>query len=273
VCSQAYLIGLGACSLAFAASQSASAMGFCFAGMEFFASIQWAALAVMLANYYERQPLRLAAAMTALGLSSSSGQILAKLVGMSFATALHWRVVAGVGAAVAFVGAAVISTAPGRRADAQKQREKAAFQWTSVTDSLKIVMGSGLFWAIGFGHAVAFVAKNTDRILGTFFHEMASWPQSICGGLTLSITLGLIHGLVTGSKKFSQCADLNAKRNFLKKRYLTSIAATLGLVGVAMFGTGWNRFAVTGVIAALSSVLASNIAFQYFQFPSMIAQK
>ena len=280
-CSTVYLAGLGLCSLAFSlapVSSSPPFLGLAFGGMEFFASIQWASLAVMLSNYYANQPVKLAAALTALGLSSTGGQIMAKFFGMTLSSAFHWRHVAQLGACVAFGGAALISRAPGREQAAARQQTKPKFQWRSVTESLKAVLGSKLFLVLGLCHAMAFVARGTDRILGTFFFEMAGsgLTQSVCGGLTLSITLGLVYGLITGAKKFAKCEDLAQKRGFLKKRYLTSVAATLGLTVLAHLGaTGVivNRAVISALVALMSGVMASNIAFQYFQFPAMIAQK
>jgi RsiW-degrading membrane proteinase PrsW (M82 family) len=91
----------------------------------------------------------------------------------------------------------------------------------------------------------------------------------------LCITAGMFHGLISGSKKYAKCANLQDKRNFLKKRYLTSVAATLGLTALSQAGTGLipNRWALTAVIALVSGIMTSNISFQYFQFPAMIAQR
>mgnify|MGYP005846948067 CR=1 FL=1 len=273
-CSKFYLAGLGIASLIFSLSTQASTMGMSYAACEFFASIQWASLAVMLQNYYASQPVKLGAALTALGLSSTGGQILAKTMGMTLSYSFHWRLVARFGAAMAIMGSLIISRAPGRHVAAQQQNNKPPFQWSSVTESLKAILGSKLFWMLGLAHAMAFVTRGTDRILGTFFNQVAGLPQSICGGLTLSITLGLVYGLVTGSRKYAKCANLAEKRSFLKKRYITSVAATLGLVGLSHFGGRIpNRYITAALVALFSGTMASNIAFQYFQFPAMISQK
>ncbi|CAB9525224.1 expressed unknown protein [Seminavis robusta] len=274
-CSSAYLVGLGVCSLAFSLSTNAQTMSYAFAGMEFFASIQWASLAVMLSNYYAKEPVKLSAALTALGLSSTSGQLLAKFFGMTLSSAFHWRLVAQLGALVAFGGAMLISQAPGREAAAEVQKQKPPFEWKSVAHSLKAVLGSPLFLMLGLAHSMSFVCRGTDRILGTFFQEMSSLPPAISGGLTITITFGLIQGLISGAKKYAKCATLEDKRNFLKKRYVACISATLGLVALSQVGAGLlpNRWAMTAALALVSGIMASNISFQYFQFPAMIAQR
>jgi MFS family permease len=280
-CSKWYLAGLGLCSLGFSLSSHPTQLGLFFAGMEFFASIQWASLAVMLTNYYEMAPpVKLAAALTALGLSSTSGQILAKTVGVALASALHWRTTAQLGAVMALVGALVISRAPKQPhkelkpvALVEKVNKKGSWM-SAVGASLKALLANKLFWMLALAHSMAFVARGTDRILGTFFHEFASLPHSISGGLTLSITLGLVYGLVTGSKQFAGLAHCQtSQRRFLAKRYVLNVAATLGLTALAATGgTLGNKIVLAAAVALLSGTLASNIAFQYFQFPSMIAK-
>jgi MFS family permease len=270
-CSKLYFAGLAVCSLVFSLAGNAQTMGLAYAGMEFFASIQWAALAVMLSNYYSKAPVKLAAALTALGLSSTSGQIAAKTVGMTLASTLHWRVVAQIGAATALAGGLLIARAP--QPDVAPTPE-APLSVQSIGASLKAILGSPLFWMLALAHSMAFVARGTDRILGTFFQHMADLPQAVSGGLTLSITLGLVHGLVTGSKQFTALTDVASKKRFLAKRYAVSVAAALGLTATAHYGPAFvsSKFLLTAVIGMLSGAMASNVAFQYFQFPAMIAK-
>lgn len=270
--SKLYFAGLAACSLAFSLAGNANTMGLAYAGMEFFASIQWAALAVMLSNYYSQSPLKLAAALTALGLSSTSGQIAAKTVGMTLASTLHWRTVAQIGALTAAVGGLIIARAP--PPDIAPPVE-AHLSVQSIATALRSILGRPLFCMLALAHAMAFVARGTDRILGTFFQNMvADIPQAVAGGLTLSITLGLVHGLVTGNRIFSTQTSVTAQKRFLTRRYATSVVATLGLMATAQYGPALisSRVLLTAVIGLLSGCMASNVAFQYFQFPAMIAK-
>ena len=290
-CSTVYFAGLAVCSFLFSFASSPTTMGLSYAGMEFFASIQWAALAVMLTNYYKSAPVKLAAALTALGLSSTGGQIMAKTVGMTLASSFHWRTVAQVGAITATVGSFLMAQAPrpppvdhnshdlqSTSTGSADTSSKTPFQWSSVLHSLKDVLGSRLFWMLAVAHSMAFVARGTDRILGTFFQHTAGTtlplPGAVAGGLTLSVTLGLVHGLVTGQKKFVAAATVSGRKQFLKQRYTASIAATIGMVAVAQWGSRFVPSPVlrTALIALLSGTMASNIAFQYFQFPAKIAK-
>lgn len=268
--SKYYLLGLGVCSLLFSSCTTPSTLGLAYAGMEFCASMQWAALTVMLSSYYETNAAKLAAAMTILGLSSSSGQIFAKTLGPALVTQLHWRQVAQLGAAVACLGSFVVSRAP---VEEKQQRVVAARQSSSSTGvraSLKAVLGSKIFWILALAHSVAFCGKGTERILGPFFQQTAGVPASLAGGFTLSITLGLIHGLVTGNHKLSQHTHISQKKTLFQRRYMKATAAAVGLTLAAHYGR--PGMIMTGAIALLSSIMASSLAFQYFQFPSMIAR-
>jgi hypothetical protein len=83
--------------------------------MEFCASIQLTSLAMMLTNYYAKSrssPQKVAAALTAVGLASTTGAFLAKTGGTALASTCDWRTVARVGSLIALFGSWVASKAP-----------------------------------------------------------------------------------------------------------------------------------------------------------------
>lgn len=275
--SKVYLAGLGISSLLFSMSPNANMLGISYAAMEFFASMQWASLSVMLSNYYANDKLKLAAALTTLGLSSTTGMILAKTLGTTLCTTFHWRSVARFGAAMAMAGSLTIAQAPGKEASITSEKDKVPLL-QSIQESLKAILGSKLFWLLGLAHAMAFATRGTERILGTFYHAAAGLPQAIAGGLTLSITFGLMYGLVTGSKKFSALqGSPDAQKQFLARRYRKSFAATLGLaLAASPIGSSLlqgRSLLSAAVIALLSGTMIANVAFQYYQFPAMIAKE
>lgn len=275
-CSRWYLAGLAMFSLAFSVSTNVFTMGLAFAGMEFCASIQYAALAVMLSNYYEDDHIRLGAALTALGLASTIGEVLAKLVGMCLSSVLHWRYVAQIGALVALIGSLVIMRAPGYQAAQEKLNENQDyFHWASVRDPLRSILGSRLFWILAVPYSLVFVACYADRILVPFYNEMTGFPQSICGGLTLSITVGLVHGLISGSETYTNLQELGQKKAFLRNLYVGNFFATACLTALAYYGTTYtsNSMIMAVAVFVLSAVMASTVAFQFFQLPTMIAQR
>lgn len=269
--SRLYFLGLAICSFLFSCANSPQTLGLAYAGIEFCASIQFAAMNVMLSNYYERSPKQLAVALAVPGLASTLGTVFAKTAGTTLAMTLNWRLVARLGSLVATLGSLWVARAP-----ATSSRQ--TFSFSSIVRSLRATLGSRLFLVLGFAHGIAFVARGTERILGTFYQYMApELSQALSGGLTLSVTLGLMHGLITGSRTIAKMEnDPAAKRRFLNRRYLRSILATCAMillcskpVASTLPPSTWLR---TGLTAALSFTTISNIAFQFYQFPAMIAK-
>lgn len=99
----------------------------------------------MLSNFYSKDKLKLAAALTTLGLSSTSGMVLAKTLGTGLSASLHWRQVARFGAIMAVMGSFIISRAPGNNAVVESKENKIPIL-VSVKESLQAILTSKLFW-------------------------------------------------------------------------------------------------------------------------------
>jgi hypothetical protein len=99
--------------------------------------------------------------------------------------------------------------------------------------------------------------------------------DSMCGGLTLSITLGLVFGLMRGDKNFTAEKDDGHKSKFLKRCYIASVISALGLAGLAQYGLKLiSSSLIMALLVGVSSfVMASGLSFQYFQLPSMVARR
>lgn len=276
-------------SLWFSFSHSAETMGAAYAGMEFFSSIQYGAKAVMLTNYYSapNEHAQLASALTALGLASTLGEVLAKIVGTFLAGAHHWRIVAKVGAAVALLGAVVIAQAPepphAEEIHVLRKTRRETSGCNSVLKAIHSILTRQRFWILAFAYSMVFVCACVDRILVSFYYEMTHLPHNICGGLTLSVTVGLVHGLIVGSKRYTTLETVGQKIRFLRNRYIGNIASLLGLALLSYYGpiyisnndngaTIFRSLVVALGVFVLSATMASCIAFQYFQLPAMIAQ-
>jgi len=176
-CSAIYLVGSALCSLFFSMASPAT-LGWTYAGIEFFASIQWTALSVIFAQHYQGNAASFAAGITSLSLASTCGQLLSKFLGMTLLQYLHWRTVAQLGAIVALMGSCIVHAFVKERPST-----KPAFQWkhvvTSIQDSASNVLSNPLFWAIGYAHAMAMVARSSDRILGEFFSNATSLSSEL----------------------------------------------------------------------------------------------
>lgn len=167
-CSKVYLAGLGICSLLFSFATNSSTLGLAYAGMEFFASMQWASLSVMLSNYYAKDKVKLAAALTTLGLSSTTGMVLAKTLGTTLCTAFHWKQVARFGAFMALLGSVVISRAPGNEKKiTQVSTDDKVPLLQSIKESLQAILSSKLFWFLGLAHSMAFCTRGRASLVST----------------------------------------------------------------------------------------------------------
>lgn len=269
-----YLVGMAISSLVFSFSTDMASLGIAFACMEFFSSIQCCSFSVMLSDYYRKEtsPAKLTAAITTLGLAATFGEIAAKVLGTSLSSALHWRQVAQFGSLAAIVGALIVTKAPGQEETRKIQRQP--FRLSSITDSLKVVLGSGLFWKLSLAYSMAFVLCTTDKILAPFYHTTTGLPLGVCGGLTLSVTLGLVHGLISGAKKTASMTSIREQQIFLRNRYITSVMSTMGLTAVAILGPSVisNPLVMASLVALLSATMASSVSYQCYQLPAMIAQ-
>jgi MFS family permease len=188
-CSKIYLLGVAFCSGLFSVSTTPTTWGLACAGMEFCSSIQWTSLAIMLSSYYSKSsPTKLAAGLTAMGISSPAGAIVAKTMGAALASFMPWWMVARLGCLVAMLGSYVISRAPIQpfQQDSMDMLQKKFSarpmgSWITrgvVGSAARALLTSKLFWMLSVAHSMAFVVRGIDRILGTFFSDMTGLPRT-----------------------------------------------------------------------------------------------
>jgi len=128
---------------------------------------------------------KLMAALTAMGLASTSGAIAAKTGGTVLASTFHWRTIARFGCLIALFGSWIITRAPiqpFQKNDLQKYQQEAASKpvgsWLrSAKGSLGALLTSKLFWMLGVAHSMAFVNRGIDRIMGTFFNDITGFSR------------------------------------------------------------------------------------------------
>ena len=290
-CAVLYLFGLSCFSLAFSRAKTLNALALCGAGMEFSHSIMWTSFAVMLSAHYGEDGIGLARGMTAMALSSSVASLFVKcFVGPVLLKAADWRVMAQCGAVSAFVGCAVVQImlrnnnldGNGRSTGNKEQALEVVHQNdahnksndTNIMTSLQSVVRSKLFWYAGGAQGLATLARSSDKILGVFYRDCTGVPAYLSGGLTCSVTLGLMHGLMTSKTGDFACHSTARKREYLKERYVRSVCSTmmLGLLAALYYSTiSCNPMLLTLFAAASSGVLASSIAWPFYQLPSIFS--
>lgn len=122
--------------------------------------------------------------MTFLSLSSTIGQLGAKLVGCSLASCMSWRSIARIGAFVAIIGASVLyyvvpNEPPSAALSLLPDKKGAKHPISSVWETVRAVIGSKVFWMVGFGHVAAYLGRTCDRILGPFLRDMTALPREL----------------------------------------------------------------------------------------------
>ena len=87
------------------------------------------------------------------------------------------------------------------------------------------------------------------------------------------MTVGFLYVLVTTSHKFHQSPvhEIQPKLALLRNGYLRYLVSAGGLVASAAFGKQWHPYVSASVITACASVMASSIAFPFFQVPNMVS--
>ena len=95
-----------------------------------------------------------------------------------------------------------------------------------------------------------------------------------CGGLTAFITVGFVYGLMTSSKAFYlPSSTVSSRLQLLRRGYIRVVTCIVGLVVMAMIGKKpWmNPYVCAILITTCASIMASSVAFPFFQMPNMVS--
>lgn len=249
-------------------------------------------------------------------LASTVGILASKAIGPVLLAYLPWTRVAQLGGLVALSGAAVTAVFATEYPDdhdehaasaaaavatcahgASKEFAAATSPLQSLVDAVQAVCGTRLFWLGAVAHGLTYLARQSDRILGAFYQyvtpQLATSLPGLSGGLTASITLGFVHGVVvTGRAWKTRATTARAKRSLFAQKYATAVGSALVLAGLAVLDSGaigiggmgnvlatlppsvasalpWIK---AGVVALASGLMASSLSFQFYQMPPTIAQ-
>ena len=86
------------------------------------------------------------------------------------------------------------------------------------------------------------------------------------------MTVGFVYGLVSSSKKFYQQSTVPPKLQILRAGYIRTVASVVGLIAAAAFGKEHRHpYLSAAVITMCASIMASSIAFPFFQMPNMVS--
>jgi MFS family permease len=146
----------------------------------------------------------------------------------------------------------------------------AATSGRSLLQSLSHVLGSRRFWMVGLSHSTVCLASSIDKVLGTFIRQVTLLSPSLCGGLTLSLTVGFVHGL-SNTQRYHDITDVDGKVQMLRRSYVVAIVSTLALAacGLPQYQKLVPSSVMAAMIAILTAIMGSSLSFQYYQLPNV----
>jgi len=172
-----YLSGLSACAFFFARAQNIEQLAFAVTGMEFFSSIMWTACAVVFATHYEKDDKKFTSSISFLSLSSTIASLMAKVSFSFLLTFMDWRSLAAFSAFIAGSGILVVNQFVTDSAEKKVKPEIEGLSIESVSESVNNVTKNPLFWKVGIAHAVMFLVRTSDKVMGSFFQEATNFPR------------------------------------------------------------------------------------------------
>lgn len=255
-----YLIGLSLCTKWFASGQ----LTYAYAGMEFFGSIQWTALSVLMMKRYANDPAGYTKGMAAMSLASTGGNFMTKTVAIVLLQYFHWRTIANMASYLALIGALIVLFMLPEIPPSLKD-----FRLKKMIGDTSEIMSNRLFWVVGVAHSASMLGRGSDRIMGAFFHAATHFSPRLSGGLTISSTFGLFHSLRSG-RSFCQM-DGKEKLLFMKRRYIGATVSALSLAVCAYFSSSIPPNVTATWIAISAFGLTSCTGFLFFTIPNTVA--
>ena len=259
LCLSLALIGMAACGTTSCAAWT------CFF-VEFFQSVQWPCIIVILATHYRpSNPALYEGGIYVTSIASRFGS----LVGIPFYSYLlrqsHWRIVSLVAAWIALIGCSVSylfmndspyrANEPQNPLDAKLRQQIAstnlrdepqqffAVLWNilksillkNLVPSLDHVLKSGTFWIVALAHTGSSMIRTSERILGTYFRDTSfgTLSENRAGGLAVFSAFGTILGLAISGNMFIQRKE--RQRKWLVSRlYMVTIVSCYALAILAI---------------------------------------
>jgi Major Facilitator Superfamily len=255
-----YMLGLSLCTHWLSLGQ----LTYAYAGMEFFASLQWTALSVLLSKRYASDLEGYHRGIGIMSLASTGGQFMTKTVAVVLLQYYSWNAIASAATYLAMLAGLIVLVFLPEEAPPLK-----GFDFQAILLDTKNIMSSRLFWVVGVAHSASMLGRGSDRVMGAFFHQATQFSPAISGGFTLSSTFGLLYGLRLG-RKFGTM-DGKRKEMFMNRRYIGAVLSTISLAICAHFAKTMqpNWTALWICISAFG--LTANTATLFFSIPNIVA--
>lgn len=303
-----FLLALSLLFLGFCQTVESATWG-CFY-VEFFQSVQWPCVLVILATHYGPHHASATNRMYEGGIYVTSvGSRMGSLLGIPLFSAVlqqsHWRVVCLVGAWIALIGASVshlfLADSPLRTNEPQnalhpslldqlahanirtkpKRSLKLAIHVVysvvvnNLIPSLKHVLKSGTFWIVAFAHTGSSMVRTSERILSTYYHDtsMGYLSEEKASGLSVFSSLGTILGLAIAGTMFTHRKE--RQRKWLVSRlYMVTIGAcyTLALFAIPAVHIKMDSPGLVLFFQILASFsMGFGIAVMFYHIPGLVS--
>ncbi len=262
-----YSILLAVALLCLALSQSAeSAITACFY-VEFFQSVQWPCIIVILSTHYHppNRASQYESAIFSASIAARFGALAVIPVFSALLQKLSWRLACLCGAWIAAIGSSItylyVKDSPRRTNEPQNPLHPNLLQQISLLDpitdpkrclvvsvkvlysvimnnvlpSFRHVLKSGTFWVVALAHTGSTMARTAERILGTYFCDTSFGyvTENEAGGLAIYLSLGTVLGLGIAGKLFTQRKERQRKL-LVSKLYMVTIVACYSLAILAI---------------------------------------
>ena len=264
--SSLYSILLAIALLSLSISRNASsAITACFY-VEFFQSVQWPCIIIILGTHY-RPPhqTQYESGIFLTSIASRFGALLGIPIFSILLRQSNWRIAGLVGAWVALIGSSImylyVADSPTRTNQPQNPLHPTLLQQMSNLDTFKYpkrslivyikiihsiiinnmlpsfrhVLSSGTFWVVALAHTGSSMVRTAERILGTYFYDTSFGylSESKAAGLAIFLSLGTVLGLAIAGNLFAQ--RKGRQRKWLVTRlYIITIIACYSLAILAI---------------------------------------
>lgn len=299
----AFLLSLSIVFLGVAGDAESAALA-CFF-VEFFQSVQWPCILVILASHYgPHNHTMYEGGIYVNSIASRFGSLLAIPIFSVVLRRTHWRVVCLLGAWSAMIGCSVaylfLVDSPTRTNDPQNGLHPNLLRQLSFSDlrskpvragwvlfqvirtlvvsnllpSLKHVLKSGTFWVVALAHTGSSMVRTSERILGTYYHDTSGGflSESRASSFVVVAAFGTILGLLVMGNMFTQ--SKGRQRKWLVSRlYMVTIAACYLLAILAIPSVRYLIDAPGLVLClqvAASFTMAFGIAVMFYHIPGLV---
>lgn len=286
------LIALSACQTADAAARA------CFC-IEFFQSVQWPCIIVLLATHYRQHGnTAYEGGIFVTSLASRFGVLLGIPLSSLMLRITSWRWVALCGAWAGLIASSVlflfIKDSPTEQNDPQNpidpqllahyKRKEPKFSnllsllyavfCQNIAPSVKHILQSPVFYIVALAHTGSSAVRTSERILGTYYRDtsLGTLSENRAGGLAVFLSFGTILGLMVAGHLYSKGTERQRKR-LITRLYISTILScyTLAILANPWLRTNLNAPSLILIFQVMATfVMGFSIAVQLYHIPSLV---